>query len=98
MLLFDEEETKRQRRDRAAGGGRTDGSFTRIVVHLADYRPANGEWQGPVAQSFEWEDIFGDARRYPDVPGIQALHQVDQKLPTWVFRLASRVEAEERGQ
>lgn len=96
MLLIDTDATRSERKAQRSGGGRTDGAFTHISIHLADYRPADGDWQGAIAQSVEWQDLFGDARRYPDIPGIQALRRVDEKLPHWVFRLASRVEAAEK--
>jgi len=45
----------------------------------------------------KWSDIFGDAELYPGVPGIQALKKADKELPTWVYTIAARVDAEEQG-
>ena len=96
--LIDTEIMKQQRRQQHPGRAYTDGAATHLKINLSDYRPASGNWQGPVAQSIEWSDVYGDAELYPDVAGIQALWKADKALSKWVLTIAERVEAETRGQ
>ena len=87
---------KAAKRNLQADKGRTDGAFTQLRIRLDDYRPAQGNWQGPLEVSIDWKDVYGDARLYPSVEGIQNLHRADKALSQWVFEIAARVDAEER--
>lgn len=94
-FLIDADAMKEKRKRQHPGRASTDGATTRLQVHLADYRPASGDWQGPVAQAIRWKNVYGDSRLYPGVAEIQALGKADRALSKWVFRIAERVEGRE---
>ena len=98
-ILLNTQEMKEQRKAQHPGRGSTDGGATHLSINLIAYRPAESyEWVESIDREIKWNDVYGDAKLYPGVPGIQALWEADKALSAHVYAIAERVSLKERGQ